>query len=467
MVETCAAFGVAAGRRDGHPGCWSDAEGSLPRKIGALGIRVERGVSYHGIALNVAPDLADFDLIDPCGVPGLVSTSIAAELRRSGADETPATAAARGRPGRGPVRRATSPSSSTRRSPGSRPRPWPRRPDPMAAGLFELRKDPITGWWVATVVDRAFHRDRFAQAALPVDDRGDCQNCRLPGRARDPDADAQGLRVPRRRHRRGGPRDRRRRSPRSRCRRPGRAAAGGRSSPRPSEHRPLHAVGNEIIEGLVGEARDAIAKARAAGQTDHLQLVQNWGAQAGARTNHLCLDLYDLPQIPHRIAEELGGAARFVIREGECPWCRLVRDEPRRPERLVWQDDDTVAFAPFASRSPFEVWVVPRRHEADFGRAGDVDVRATARGAPPGARAARRRPRRAAVQPRPPHGAAARAGRRDVPLALGDPPPAARDRRPRAGDRPARSTPSRPRTRSRSCSGGSGPPVPEATEATG
>jgi galactose-1-phosphate uridylyltransferase len=68
----------------------------------------------------------------------------------------------------------------------------------------------------------------------------------------------------------------------------------------PEEHRPLHAVGNEIIEGLVGEARDAIAKARAAGQTDHLQLVQNWGAQAGARTNHLCLDLYDLPQIPHR-----------------------------------------------------------------------------------------------------------------------------------------------------------------------
>ena len=43
----------------------------------------------------------------------------------------------------------------------------------MAAGLFELRKDPITGWWVATVVDRAFHRDRFAQAALAVDDHGD------------------------------------------------------------------------------------------------------------------------------------------------------------------------------------------------------------------------------------------------------------------------------------------------------
>jgi UDPglucose--hexose-1-phosphate uridylyltransferase len=84
--------------------------------------------------------------------------------------------------------------------------------------------------------------------------------------------------------------------------------------------------------------------------------------------------MYDLPQIPHRVAEELGGAARFVIREGECPWCRLVRDETRRPDRLVWQDDASVAFAPYASRSPFEVWIVPRRHEADFGKAGPSDI---------------------------------------------------------------------------------------------
>jgi lipoyl(octanoyl) transferase len=80
MVATCSAFGVPATRRDGHPGCWCDGDGPLPRKIGALGIRVERGVSYHGVALNVAPDLADFDLIDPCGMPDVASTSIAREL---------------------------------------------------------------------------------------------------------------------------------------------------------------------------------------------------------------------------------------------------------------------------------------------------------------------------------------------------------------------------------------------------
>ena len=80
LIETCAASGVAAARRDGHPGCWCDPDGDAPRKIGALGLRVERGVSYHGIALNVTVDLADFELIDPCGMPGVESTSIAREL---------------------------------------------------------------------------------------------------------------------------------------------------------------------------------------------------------------------------------------------------------------------------------------------------------------------------------------------------------------------------------------------------
>jgi lipoyl(octanoyl) transferase len=84
LIETCAAHGVLSARRDGHPGCWCDPDGSSPRKIGALGLRVERGVTYHGIALNVTVDLAAFDLIDPCGMPGVESTSIARERGEAG-----------------------------------------------------------------------------------------------------------------------------------------------------------------------------------------------------------------------------------------------------------------------------------------------------------------------------------------------------------------------------------------------
>jgi galactose-1-phosphate uridylyltransferase len=247
----------------------------------------------------------------------------------------------------------------------------------MAAGLFELRKDAITGWWVATVVDREFLRERFAIAAEPVSEHGPCRNCAEPAgdgiRVRTlkdyafnpvgTEAEARELE----------------RSVAQVALAQARASGAWRTvvAP-PGEHRPLHSVGVELITGLLREARAIVAAAARAGQTDYVQVVQNWGRQAGAMTNHLCLDVYDLPQVPHRVAEEIGGAARFVIREGECPFCRLVRTEHERGVRLVWEDAHSVAFAPYASRSPFETWIVPRRHEADFGRAGDADLASTA-----------------------------------------------------------------------------------------
>jgi lipoyl(octanoyl) transferase len=83
LSRTCAVFGVEAGPRDGYPGCWC---GGGSRKIGAIGVRIEHGVSYHGIALNVTARLSDFDLIDACGLPGVESTSIG---RESGWDSEP------------------------------------------------------------------------------------------------------------------------------------------------------------------------------------------------------------------------------------------------------------------------------------------------------------------------------------------------------------------------------------------
>ena len=92
MSATAAAFGVAAGRREGYPGAWCDPDGEAPRKLGALGVRVEKGVTYHGIALNVTTRLADFELIDPCGLAGVSVTSIAREAGWTGDRALPSTA---------------------------------------------------------------------------------------------------------------------------------------------------------------------------------------------------------------------------------------------------------------------------------------------------------------------------------------------------------------------------------------
>ncbi|MEX1295097.1 MAG: hypothetical protein AB1Z67_02890 [Candidatus Limnocylindrales bacterium] len=247
----------------------------------------------------------------------------------------------------------------------------------MAGGLFELRRDDITGWWVAVVVDREFDRARFARAAEPVwTFGGRCQNC-------DPDADA-GVRLrvlkPQAFTVAGSELDRRRQdegkepAPEEDELRMGLLGDVGswETIVAPFEHHASLGTEREaVVLDMLRLARDRIEQAREAGGTQYLQIVQNWGKQAGAMTNHLCFDVYDLPHLPHRIGEELGGAARYVIREGGCPWCRLVRNEVGKRDRLVLEDAASVCFAPYASRSPFELWIVPRHHESDFGRATD------------------------------------------------------------------------------------------------
>jgi lipoyl(octanoyl) transferase len=89
MIRACADFGVEAGRHPLHRGAWAG-----PRKIGAVGVRVERWISTHGFALNVAPDLSDYGAIVPCGItdPGLGVTSLAAELEGRGLPAPPLAA---------------------------------------------------------------------------------------------------------------------------------------------------------------------------------------------------------------------------------------------------------------------------------------------------------------------------------------------------------------------------------------
>lgn len=84
VISTCAVAGVVAKRDATATGVWVPADESGPaRKICAMGIRVSRWISMHGLALNVTTDLAHFDLIVPCGLAGRPVTSLERELSRS------------------------------------------------------------------------------------------------------------------------------------------------------------------------------------------------------------------------------------------------------------------------------------------------------------------------------------------------------------------------------------------------
>jgi lipoyl(octanoyl) transferase len=87
LIEVCAGFGLAAGRVDRRSGVWVPADepgqGHRPeRKVAAIGIRVARGVTMHGFALNCDPDMTAFSNMIPCGIPDAGVTSLSVELGR-------------------------------------------------------------------------------------------------------------------------------------------------------------------------------------------------------------------------------------------------------------------------------------------------------------------------------------------------------------------------------------------------
>jgi lipoyl(octanoyl) transferase len=82
LIEACREFGIEAERYCDRTGVWIRQDGR-DRKIAAIGIRVAKGVTMHGFALNVNPDLSYFDRIVPCGISDAEVTSISKELGRA------------------------------------------------------------------------------------------------------------------------------------------------------------------------------------------------------------------------------------------------------------------------------------------------------------------------------------------------------------------------------------------------
>jgi lipoyl(octanoyl) transferase len=83
LIAVCTGLGLDTGRIGGRSGVWlaaDSATGRSERKIAAIGVRVSRGVTMHGFALNCEPDLSAFDRIVPCGIADAGVTSLSAEL---------------------------------------------------------------------------------------------------------------------------------------------------------------------------------------------------------------------------------------------------------------------------------------------------------------------------------------------------------------------------------------------------
>jgi UDPglucose--hexose-1-phosphate uridylyltransferase len=105
---------------------------------------------------------------------------------------------------------------------------------------------------------------------------------------------------------------------------------------------------------------------------------KNHGGPAGATLFHAHSQLVALPFVPPALQDELRGARRHFDDKERCIFCDLVETELREKERLVLETEGTVAFCPFAARSPFETWLVPREHQSAFESATGQELRRAA-----------------------------------------------------------------------------------------
>ncbi|WP_339911598.1 galactose-1-phosphate uridylyltransferase [Symmachiella dynata] len=95
-------------------------------------------------------------------------------------------------------------------------------------------------------------------------------------------------------------------------------------------------------------------------------VFKNYGALAGASMEHCHSQILATPNVPLLVAEELAGSLQHHSRSGLCPYCALLAEELAVGSRVVLETTRFVVICPFASRFPFEMWILPRRHASHF-----------------------------------------------------------------------------------------------------
>jgi UDPglucose--hexose-1-phosphate uridylyltransferase len=251
--------------------------------------------------------------------------------------------------------------------------------------LPQLRQDLITGRWVAVATERARRPDSFSQAAKEgVVARDVCPFCpghesmtppevlayRAPGTA--PNSEGWWIRVVPNLYAafRLEPDGQEHRQDRFWQRDAIGACEVLISSP---DHRaPTPLLPRRQVEAIVQSYVDRYRHHSENPALEHVLILYNHGRPAGASLEHPHSQLYAISLVPPSFLEELEGARRFGQANDECVFCRTLEDERRAGARVIYENEAFLVFAPYAARTPFETWIMPRRHTASF---GDLDLK--------------------------------------------------------------------------------------------
>jgi len=144
-----------------------------------------------------------------------------------------------------------------------------------------------------------------------------------------------------------------------------------------------HDCGLDVMEerevaNLFYACRERIIDLKQDKRLQYVLVFKNKGRDAGASLEHTHSQLIALPIVPKRVNEELRGAREYWRFKERCVFCDIIRQEGRDGVRVVAENSDFILISPYAPKSPFETWVLPREHQSCFEMIKDEQVPALA-----------------------------------------------------------------------------------------
>ena len=130
----------------------------------------------------------------------------------------------------------------------------------------------------------------------------------------------------------------------------------------------------EQVELVLRAFRDRCLDLKRDPRFQYLLIFKNYGAQAGASLEHPHSQLIGLPIVPSRVAGEIRGAVRHFEKTNLCIYCEMLTQERREKRFTVHEEKGFLVLCPFASRFPFETWILPVNHEASFDAITDGQI---------------------------------------------------------------------------------------------
>ncbi len=106
----------------------------------------------------------------------------------------------------------------------------------------------------------------------------------------------------------------------------------------------------------------------------YVMVFKNLGKAAGASLEHSHSQLIALPVLPRMIVSELEGAKSYFQYKDRCLFCDIIRQEIQQGVRVVCQNELFITISPFAPRTPFEMWVLPKQHASDYCAQSDAQL---------------------------------------------------------------------------------------------